>query len=232
MGDIVNARTRLRGAMKTQVRRYGQAPAELLTASAEALSGLEAAEIAMMRQSIQLQDELSAAATQKAEAEEEAAAQNETAPPAPSESDLKTVFLRWPVEKMKITSLYGPRKSPHLLENKKRVFHDGTDFRAAEGTPIMACAGGVITHAKRKGGYGLMISVDHGLEVSTHYAHLSEMKVVVGQKVQAGEVIGLAGQTGKTTGPHLHLMVTVKGRKRDPMSALGRTLAQITAPNR
>lgn len=95
-------------------------------------------------------------------------------------------------------------------------FHGGLDFNAKMGTMIHACDGGVITRAQYSGAYGLMIEIDHGGKYKTIYAHLSGLLVAVGDKVYQGQPIGLSGDSGRVTGPHLHLEIYEQGVKKDP----------------
>ena len=115
----------------------------------------------------------------------------------------------------RIGSLYGYRTDPFYKVVK---FHEGIDFTAAVGTPIYATGDGVITEAEyNSGGYGNKIIVNHGYSYETVYAHLSKIKVKVGQKVKRGEVIGLMGNTGKSTAPHLHYEVHKAGTPMNPI---------------
>lgn len=103
-----------------------------------------------------------------------------------------------------ITSLFGFRIHP--ITGVRR-FHAGTDLGAAEGTPVLAAQAGTVVSADYAGGYGLMVVLDHkvdGTELQSRYAHLSEVLVEPGKSVKKGEVIGLVGSTGLSTGPHLH----------------------------
>ncbi|WP_342759638.1 M23 family metallopeptidase [Paracoccus sp. S3-43] len=96
--------------------------------------------------------------------------------------------------------------------------HEGIDMAAPVGTPIHATGDGVVTFAGRQGAYGNLIKVEHELGVETRYGHLSRIRVKVGQRVSQGERIGDMGSTGRSTGPHLHYEVRMKGRAVDPMS--------------
>lgn len=103
-----------------------------------------------------------------------------------------------------ITSLFGFRTHP--ISGDQR-FHSGTDIGAAQGTPVLAAQDGKVSSAGYAGGYGLMVVLDHklgGSELETRYAHLSEILVEPNAVVKKGEVIGLVGSTGNSTGPHLH----------------------------
>ncbi len=96
--------------------------------------------------------------------------------------------------------------------------HEGIDMAGPVGTPIHATGDGVITFAGRQSGYGNLIKVQHELGVETRYAHLSRISVKVGQRVSQGDRIGDMGNTGRSTGPHLHYEVRMNGRAVDPMS--------------
>lgn len=110
---------------------------------------------------------------------------------------------------------YGLRIDPIYNTTK---FHEGMDFSANIGTPVYATGDGVVTKAGWQSGYGKIIKIDHGYGYETWYAHLNDMDVRVGQKVVRGQVIGEVGNTGKSTGPHLHYEVHVKGRVVNPVN--------------
>lgn len=96
--------------------------------------------------------------------------------------------------------------------------HEGTDFAAAHGTPIHTTADGVVIHAGRQSGYGLLVKIQHEFGIETRYAHLSKIRVEVGQRVSRGDRIGDMGNTGRSTGTHLHYEVRVGGRAVNPMT--------------
>lgn len=118
----------------------------------------------------------------------------------------------WPASGLK-TDVFGWRIHPVY---GTKHFHDGMDLAMGEGTPIAAASGGTVTMAQRYGGYGLTVKVDHGGGIVTLYAHLNQIDVAVGQKVNAGQRIGLSGNTGASTGPHLHFTVLVDGSPVNP----------------
>jgi len=95
--------------------------------------------------------------------------------------------------------------------------HAGTDFAAPHGTPIYATADGVITHAGWLSGYGLLVKIQHEFGIETRYAHQSKLRVKVGQRVSRGQRIGDMGNTGRSTGTHLHYEVRVGGKAVNPM---------------
>lgn len=101
-------------------------------------------------------------------------------------------------------------------------FHAGIDFPAATGTAIVAAADGVVVDAGwRAGGWGRIVEIAHDQDVTTLYAHMSEVLAKPGQRVSSGTRIGLAGSTGDATGPHLHFEVLLRGANVDPATALG-----------
>jgi murein DD-endopeptidase MepM/ murein hydrolase activator NlpD len=125
------------------------------------------------------------------------------------------MFPRWPVEGP-VTSAYGLR-----FRGLKPGLHRGVDISVPEGTEIRAMARGRVRFAGTMRGYGLVVWLDHPGEVITVYGHLSVIRVRAGEQVRGGQVIGLSGQTGDATGPHLHLEVWRHGREVDPVPFLG-----------
>jgi murein DD-endopeptidase MepM/ murein hydrolase activator NlpD len=113
-----------------------------------------------------------------------------------------------------ITSRFGYRKSPFT---GRREFHKGYDIAARQGTPIMATADGVVTFAGKKGLYGLFIVVDHGHGMVTRYGHCHKLLKKRGDKVKRWETIALLGNTGRSTGPHLHYEVHQDGIPVNPL---------------
>ena len=116
-----------------------------------------------------------------------------------------------------ITSDFGNRLDPFL---GRLALHAGIDFRATVGTRIRSAAPGTVTNAGLTGGYGNMVEIDHGNGVSSRYAHLSTILVKVGDQVTEGEVIAKSGNTGRSTGPHLHYEIRLNGEAVDPMRFL------------
>ena len=136
---------------------------------------------------------------------------------SPDSTRTPTGTLQWPLPVAgAITSQFGHRVDPITGEVSS---HTGTDIACAEGTPILAAADGTITAANGLdswgGSYGYYIQIDHGGGLETLYAHCSSICVTTGQQVQAGEVIGYVGHTGRATGNHLHLEVSVDGNRAD-----------------
>ncbi|MBZ9963119.1 M23 family metallopeptidase [Mesorhizobium sp. BR1-1-2] len=124
-----------------------------------------------------------------------------------------------------VTSPFGVRTDPIL---GTAALHSGMDFRAPIGMAAKVTAPGVVTKAGWNGGYGRMVEVDHGNGFATRYGHLSEIDVTVGEKVDAGAVIGKTGSSGRSTGPHLHYEVRHNGEAIDPLRFLtvGKKVAQ------
>lgn len=116
-----------------------------------------------------------------------------------------------------VTSKYGYR--PHPVTGRYQ-FHKGIDFRAATGTRVYASKGGRVILAGRKGGYGKIVGIEHEGNFTTWYGHLSRIKVKTGQTVNIGKIIGLSGNTGISTGPHLHFEIRYKGRSEKPTNHL------------
>lgn len=138
---------------------------------------------------------------------------------SPDGTRAPTGTLQWPLPVAgTITSQFGHRVDPITGEVSS---HTGTDIACAEGTPILAAADGTVTVANSLdswgGSYGYYIQIDHGGGLETLYAHCSSICVTTGQQVQAGQVIGYVGHTGRVTGNHLHLEVHTNGSRIDAM---------------
>ena len=116
-----------------------------------------------------------------------------------------------------VTSLFGTRVHP--IFGTARM-HNGIDFSASTGTPVRAAADGTVVTAAERGGYGNTVIVDHGNTLATLSAHLSRIAVADGATVTRGQVVGYAGSTGYSTGPHLHFEVRVNGNPVDPLKYL------------
>ncbi len=123
---------------------------------------------------------------------------------------------RWPVRGA-VNSEFGTRQSPwtHGLE-----FHSGMDIRAERATPIYAPAAGTVVAAGANQEYGNAIIIDHGQDIRSLYGHLSRLNVQQGQRVERGGLIGWTGNTGRSSGPHLHYEILVKGQPVNPRSYL------------
>jgi len=118
----------------------------------------------------------------------------------------------WPVRGW-LTAGFGYRRSPFT---GLKQMHEGVDISNGVGTAVIAPASGVVSYTGPLGGFGNVISIDHGHKISTFYAHLLQQKVSQGQRVKRGEVIALVGTTGRATGPHLHYEIQVNGTPVDP----------------
>ncbi|MCJ8275844.1 MAG: M23 family metallopeptidase [Bdellovibrionales bacterium] len=112
-----------------------------------------------------------------------------------------------------VTSNFGMRRSP--FSNTKRMHH-GLDIAASFGTPVVAPADGIVSYVGYDGGYGKLVSIDHGYGVVTRYGHNARIFVKVGQRVKRGDKVASVGNTGRSTGPHLHYEVRVNGIPVDP----------------
>ncbi len=110
-------------------------------------------------------------------------------------------------------SSFGWRIDPFTGE---RALHEGVDFAADVGTPIVAAAGGVVITAERHPEYGNMVEIDHGNDLTTRYAHLAKILVKPGTLVRRGQEVALSGTTGRSTGPHLHFEVRLRGNAQNP----------------
>lgn len=134
------------------------------------------------------------------------------------ETDVNRLLARpvgWPItHAAEITSRFGVRANPFGEDTYE--FHKGLDFAAPYGSPVWVTAAGVVTKAGLTGPNGNLIEVDHGYGYRTAYAHLSQIKVKVGQVLKAGQLIGYSGSTGRSTGPHLHYAVFREGVLVDP----------------
>jgi len=113
-----------------------------------------------------------------------------------------------------ITSAYMAQRI-HPIHGEMRA-HEGIDISTPMGSPISVTAAGLVIDAGTELGYGLMVTVDHGRGLVTRYAHCSKILVKVGQRVKRGEFIALVGNTGISTGPHLHYEVIQSGQHKDP----------------
>ena len=136
----------------------------------------------------------------------------------------KKGLMRTPVEGARLSSGFGMRFHPILGFSR---MHQGVDFAAATGTPVLASAAGRVIQSGWAGGYGNVIHIDHGKGLVTRYAHLSRLIAKTGQAVGQGQRVGLVGSTGLSTGPHLHYEVWQNGRPVDPRQTRFQTGAQL-----
>jgi len=124
-----------------------------------------------------------------------------------------------PVKKGWMSSRFGSRNDPIT---GKRAWHNGVDFAGKEGAEVVTVAAGVVVYAGDRSGYGEMVEINHGGGFSSRYGHHKELKVEVGDIVKKGQVIGLMGSSGRSTGPHVHFEVFKNGRVVDPASYIHR----------
>ncbi|UCF05636.1 MAG: M23 family metallopeptidase [bacterium] len=113
-----------------------------------------------------------------------------------------------------LSSRFGRRIDPFTGRISRHV---GVDYCARSGTPVMVTADGIVTMTKKKGSLGLVVEVNHGNGFKTRYAHLSKMLVRRGARVKRGEIVGLVGSTGRSTGTHLHYEVVFRKAHRNPL---------------
>src|SRR5690554_1213973 len=118
-----------------------------------------------------------------------------------------------------LSSRYGYRSDPFT---GKRTWHAGVDLAGKDGSDIISVAGGVVTYASERHGYGNLVEVDHGDGLVTRYAHSKIIKVKVGDVVQKGQVLALMGSTGRSTGPHVHFEVIRNGKTENPETYMKR----------
>jgi len=123
---------------------------------------------------------------------------------------------RWPVRGA-VNSDFGSRLSPWTREAE---FHSGLDISADRGTPVRAPAPGTVLFAGAQNEFGLTVILEHGHEIRSLYGHLSKLQVTQGQKVERGQVVAMTGNTGKSSGPHLHYEIMVKGQSVNPRAYL------------
>ena len=125
--------------------------------------------------------------------------------------------LAWPLQPVVITSLFGMRAAPFTGDDHD---HQGVDLKAGVGQLVQAAAEGTVLRSGRMGGYGMHVEIDHGDGLVTTYSHLSTVLVTEGTHVPVHGPVGLAGSTGRSTGPHLHFEVWREGAAVDPLAEL------------
>jgi murein DD-endopeptidase MepM/ murein hydrolase activator NlpD len=123
-------------------------------------------------------------------------------------------YYSFPCEGVRVTSRFGPRR---------KRYHYGIDLGLRTGEPIKSMFDGTVRVAKRAGAYGNLVVIDHDNQLETYYAHLSKINVSDGDKIKAGEVLGLGGNTGRSTGPHLHLEIRYQGAAINPEDVINFT---------
>ncbi|MCP8617189.1 M23 family metallopeptidase [Salirhabdus salicampi] len=134
--------------------------------------------------------------------------------------------IEWPSSSYRVTSNFGNRVDPFTFQ---KAVHSGIDIGGGYGTPIYATADGTVTFAGRNGGYGNFVEIKHSSVFSTRYAHMANLHVEEGEKVEVGDQIGTMGSTGRSTGVHLHYEIFKNGRAVDPypyMTFISRVLTE------
>ncbi|MBT1450519.1 M23 family metallopeptidase [Glaciecola sp. XM2] len=119
-----------------------------------------------------------------------------------------------PVEKGWLSSYYGIRKDPF---NGRPTMHKGVDFAGKAGTGVIATGAGIVTWSGNRSGYGYLVEIDHGNGLRTRYGHNASLNVEVGDVVTKGQIIALMGNTGRSTGAHVHYEVLKNGKQIDPL---------------
>ena len=132
-------------------------------------------------------------------------------------SEKDSVLRGKPVKKGWYSSAFGRRMDPIT---GRPAWHAGVDFAGRLGSDVIAVASGVVVYSGRKDGYGNLVEIDHGNGLTTRYGHHDELKVEVGDFVKQGDVIGLMGNSGRSTGPHVHLEVLRDGRAVNPLKTI------------
>ncbi|CAN7244051.1 M23 family metallopeptidase [Phenylobacterium sp. LjRoot164] len=132
--------------------------------------------------------------------------------------NIKGFLLRTPVDNARMTSRFGMRRHPILGYNR---MHQGIDFGAGTGTPVLAAGDGVVVEARRWGGYGNWVRIRHSGGFETGYAHLSRFGkgIKTGARISQGQVVAYVGSTGASTGPHLHYEIWQNGKRVNPIGA-------------
>ena len=130
----------------------------------------------------------------------------------PDGKSIEKALMKTPINGARLSSGFGFRKHPILGYNK---LHQGTDFAARRGTPVMASGSGTVERASWFGAYGKYVRIRHNSTYKTAYAHLSKFgrNIKAGRKVRQGQIIGYVGSTGRSTGPHLHYEVLVNNKR-------------------
>jgi len=143
-------------------------------------------------------------------------------PPPPEPGSV----LRWPLAGARVTSGFGYRRDPI---HRRIGFHDGVDLSAPRGAVVLSAAAGRVVFSGRRGGAGNSVILEHDNGTKTSYSHLDRCIVPPGANVPAGEAIGLVGSTGRSTGPHLHFVVSMNGKLVNPLRVVGRTAKELAA---
>lgn len=133
---------------------------------------------------------------------------------AGSSRPIMSVPINRPLESFRYTSPFGIRTDPFRGNDS---FHPGVDLAAPAGTPVYATGDAIVSRAGPAAGYGNLVVLSHGAGIETRYGHLSRIVVKVGERVQRGEMIGLVGSTGRSTGNHLHYEIRIANQPINPL---------------
>lgn len=144
-----------------------------------------------------------------------------------TESTVIAIPSAQPVANLSFTSNFGVRSDPF---RGTAAMHAGVDIPGPIGTPIYATADGVVARSERSGGYGNLVEINHGKGIETRYGHLSKLIVAPNTRVRRGQLIGLMGSTGRSTGSHLHYEVRIDGRAVNPLPYMQTASAVLPAP--
>lgn len=137
---------------------------------------------------------------------------------------VRMIAFSAPVEGYEANSRFGLRR---LSYERRARMHEGLDFAAPSGTPVLAAAEGRVLRTGTSASYGRFVEVRHDNGVTSFYAHLSAIMVSEGDRLDAGERLGSVGSTGRSTGPHLHFEIRRDGQQIDPEDFLGRAFAAV-----
>lgn len=140
--------------------------------------------------------------------------------PQENEQSYSSDFIRPVDSQYKVTSKFGPRTHP--VTGQKGKMHNGVDFGAPKGTSIKATKSGKVIEARKMTGYGNAVYLDHGNGVTSRYAHMSAFSCKVGDTLKQGQEVGKVGNTGVSTGPHLHFEIRVNGKAIDPLTKISK----------
>lgn len=146
-------------------------------------------------------------------------------------SGLARGFMRFPtIKQYRVSSSFNPRRINPVTG--RMAPHKGVDFAIPLGTPVLAVGDGEVIVSKRSGGAGNYIAIRHGRQYMTRYMHLKKLLVKPGQKVKRGDRIGLTGNTGRSTGPHLHFEIWINNQAVNPLTAKLPRMEGLTGKDR
>ena len=204
--------TEVIGSQKIQLADMTEDQTKLVSKIKQERSAAEQAVAQLEADSNQIEAMIRRLIAQRRALEEQARKRN----PRQARPPLGTGRFAWPVAGV-VTSAFGYRMHPIL---KRMIGHHGIDFGAYAGTPIYAADSGEVIYSGWYGGYGKVVIIDHGADLTTLYAHASALHVSTGQRVKKGQHIANVGSTGLSTGPHLHFETRKNGTPVNPMNYL------------